>query len=283
MAAAGRAARRRRRAVPRRGAGRATARAGPRAAPGGLRWRRLTAVIDGSAGADIDALEGRLAAVLAAVADATGRGRPDHGGGRDPRAGRRRVPAAEAGGEPQSREDGRPCCSTWCCRAWVPWRPAPTWPPQARPGSMSCALRRSLPTACDGRLDHGRPRTWPDVRALLALPRPSGLRGRGRGAIPGCSTVAGERAHPRGDGRQRLGGRGVAGPRPVRGDPRVGARLDAIETGVPPDPALTEPACWRPRRPPVSSACLRAGFSEPPAAARTRSTSRRATRPRAGP
>ncbi len=256
----------------------------------------LAAVVDGTAEAShIDALEGRLAAVLAALAAATGvSGDPITVAAEI----REQVvealptnvmvdaPLADPAGQSLTRADraalllylvlsrlGAVAPGADVAATSLAWYDELRLAPVVAGGLRSADLAEEAAASA----------LATTVHALLALPRPSGLRGRGRQRDLRLL----ERWLASEPIREAMGVNTWDGEEWLDRD-RFAAllawaqRLDAIETGAPPDSALTdrllaaaEAAGYRLDR-------LRAALSEPPAAARTRSTSRRPTRPPAG-
>ncbi len=264
-----------------------------------LRGEALAAIIEGSAGsADIDSLEAHLAAVLTAVASATGvEGEPIAvaaeirrdvvgaltGGAAPTNAAPADGPAAA---EPLTRQDratlllylvlsrlGALAPGADVAATSLAWYDELRLAPVMAGGLTSADLADAAVASAIAA----------NVRGLLALPRPSGLGGRGRhrelrllerwlASEPirvalGVTTRDGEEWLDRDRFASWLS---------------WAQRLDTIQTGAPADPARTsrllaaaEAAGYRVDR-------LRAALSESRPAARSRSTSRRATRPRGG-
>ncbi len=138
---------------------------------------------------------------------------------------------------------GRRCWAGW------PWPGPGELAPRADVAATSLAWYDELrlaPVVAGGfraagleegaRLGRRRP-----VRVLLALTRPSEVKGRGAARDTRLLERWLARARrPRGDGRQHLAGRRVARPRPLRTLLDWAVRLDAIEAGRDPDRALVD-------------------------------------------
>ena len=246
----------------------------------------VTAVLEGTAGpADLDALEGRLAAVLAAIADATGvEGDPAVAAGRI----RADVAAAYPGAV---TDEGLDLAGRATLLAWLALSRMGGLAPGADVAATSAAWYDELrlgPVVAAGLRSAGLGEgpAWAiadRVGVLLALPRPSSIGGRGR--------VRDRRLLERwlaGDAiRTAMGVTTWEGTDWIDGD-RFGAllrwavRLDAIETGTAPDTALVNRLSAAAKAANYRVEALTAVGPRPPAA-RTRSTSRRPTRPRAEP
>jgi glycosidase len=255
---------------------------------------RVAAVLDGSASTDdLDDLERRLAILLAAIADATGvTGDPVTTAARI-RADVAAAYRASADGEPLDLED-RATLLAWLSLSRVGALAAgadvaatsAAWYDELQLGSVVAVGLRSAG------LDEGP--AWAvaeRVRVLLALPRPSTIRGRGRQrdqrllerwlAQDAIRTAMGVNTWEGVDWLDRTGFAALLD---------WAVRLDAIETGEPPDNALVtrlvsaaEAADYRLDRLMASGGGPRVTGSRPGPAARTRSTSPRATPPRDEP
>ena len=207
------------RAVARGGARGPAAGAGPRAAAGAVRRGPMSgrARRAGRAGRPRRAETAAGARWLEAVASATG----VSGERRSPRPWR---PPSRPGPRRPSRPStsrwpgptGRPCWAGWCCRRIGELAPG------ADVAATSAAWfdeLRLAPVVAGGLraagLDEGEAWAAADrIRVLLALPRPSTIRGRGGALRDAVSSSAGWPTHRvrGGDRRQHLGGRRVARP-----------------------------------------------------------------------
>ncbi len=242
---------------------------------------QVAAIIDGSArSADVDRLEERVLAVLTAVAESTGvRG--------DPVAVATEVRdlvadalPLDSGGESLTREDRAVLLLYLVLSrlgALVPGADA------AATSSAWYDELRLAPVVADGLRSAGLDDTAASavtgtVRALLALPRPSGLRGRG----PQRELRMLERWLASEPIREAIGVNAWDGEEWLDGD-RFAAllgwaqRLDAIETGAPTDTALTTRLLTAAEAAGYRLSALRAALAEPD----TKRTPRRPRSPKA--
>jgi hypothetical protein len=202
----------------------------------------VAAVLDGSAGpADLDVLEDRLAALLAAVAEATGvDGDPVTTAARI----REEAEAAYADGAPELSRDDRAALL-----GWVVLSRLGELAPRADVAATSLAWYDELrlaPVVAAGFRTAGveESAAWGVadlIRVLLALPRPSSMRGRGRQRdlrlIEGWLVRDAVRAAM---GVNTWGGVEWLDRDRFTNLLRWAVRLDALETGREPDEALVE-------------------------------------------
>ena len=251
---------------------------------------QVAAVIDGSARrGDVDVLEERLGRLLAAVAGATG-----VGGDPSAVAGEIRdlileaLPSTRdaADGESLARDDRAALLLYLAMSRFGALAPGAdaaatslAWYDELRLAPVVAAGLR--PAGLD---DTAASAVVATLRALLALPRPSGLRGRGR--QPELMLL--ERWLASEPIRDAMGVHVWDGEEWLDRDRFASLlawvwRLDAIETGTRAGPTRRIRLLMAANEAGDHVDRLRAALSAPPAtAARTRSTSRRATRPRAG-
>ena len=325
VGAARRPARRRGRPVARRRAARAPARADPRAVPGDLR-RRPDGRGPRRGGDDGAARRARAAGrgvPRGGRRGDRGRRRPGRDRGPDPgaggaglrRDGRRRprtptsrlprrpwrprptMPALEPDDADRSPERPHGLWTGAIARRCSPgsrsarpagWRPAPTSRPRAWPGTTSSGCRApSSPASTTSGFGEGEAWAITDhVRVLLALPRPSAMRGVGsRRRGPAARGVAGardDRASRSGSTPGRASSTSIAtGSRDLLS---WAVRLDAIDAPTP--RAAAASSCgsrpvWRTRpRPPATgwTGCATALAAPPAAKPRAASRSRRAAK-----